>query len=53
MAISYEVIIQVLVAGPTESIENILQRVNHRFSSSAPVTGFLSTKPLLVRLQRV
>jgi hypothetical protein len=53
VAIGYQVVVQVLVGCPTESIENILERVNHRFSSSASVTGFLSTKPLLVRLQRV
>ena len=47
------VIRRVLILIPTKPVENILEGMNHSFSSAVSVTGFSSTKPLLVRLRRV
>jgi len=51
--IGYLIICRVLVNVPTKPVENILEGMNHGFSSALSVTGFSSTKPLLVRLRRV
>ncbi len=53
VSIGYLVICGVLIGVPTKPVENILERMNHGFSSGVSVTGFSSTKPLLVRLRRV
>jgi hypothetical protein len=52
VSIGYLVIRRVLILVPTKPVENILERMNHSFSSAVSVTGFSSTKPLLVRLRR-
>ena len=51
--ICYHVVLRPLIGIPTKSVENILEGMNHGFSSAMSVTGFSSTKPLLVRLRRV
>jgi hypothetical protein len=53
VSIGYLVIFRVLIGVPTQPVENILEGMNHDFSSAVSVTGFSSTKPLLVRLRRV
>ena len=53
MAVSYNIISRFFTGVPPEPIENILEWVNHRFSSTVSVTEFESGKPLLVRLSPV
>jgi hypothetical protein len=53
VSIGYLVIRRVLIFVPAKPVENILEGMNHSFSSAVSVTGFSSTKPLLVRLRRV
>ena len=53
MAVGYNIIIRFLTSVPPEPIENILEWVNHRFSSTVCVTEFEGSKPLLVRLSPV
>ena len=50
VSVCYHVIFRVFALVPAESIEDVLERVDHRVSSTASVTRFGSTKPLLVRL---
>ena len=50
MSVCYHVVVRVFALVPAESIEDVLERVDHRVSSTASVTRLGSTKPLLVRL---
>ena len=50
VSVGYHVIVRVFALVPTESIEHVLEWVDHRVSSTASVTRLGSTKPLLVRL---